>query len=110
MILTTVELTVLARMVEDARRAATGPGVGLYCSEPHVSPDGNPWRWQPKPHAKASVGRPYPDGTVVEYGPDRDKGVKVPLGVHGRGHLGVDPVTGEVRCVLCAKKEADRGA
>lgn len=111
MILTTVQMTDLIRKVEDARRAATGPGVGLYCQVPHAGPDGNPWRWEPKPHARASVGRTYPDGTQVEYGPDGAKGIKVPLGVHGRGHLGIDPASGEVVCALCdVNKEASRGA
>jgi hypothetical protein len=33
--------------------------------------------------------------------PDGRPGVKVPLGPHGRAHLGIDPVTGAVRCAAC---------
>jgi hypothetical protein len=97
MLLTIPQLKTLSAALDAARLASDGPGNGLYCLTAHDNA-----RWEPKPRKK--VGDVLRDGTPVEAMPDGQPGVKVPASVHGRGHLGVDPATGTVRCVLCEGK------
>jgi hypothetical protein len=99
MLLTIPQLKALSAALDKARLESPEPGKGLYCTAVTGSP-----QWVPKPRASRPVGHVYPDGSKLE---DRDgeKGVHIPPGAHGRGGLGVDPETGEVRCVLCEGKE-----
>jgi hypothetical protein len=100
MLLTLPELKTLVTRLEDARRASAAPGEARYCDAPNTdAATGEPYRWEPKPRSYA--GATLRDGTRVEAMPDGNPGVKVPLGPHGRAHLGIDPATGAVRCAAC---------
>jgi hypothetical protein len=102
MLLTLPQLKTLVAKLEASRVASGTSGAGDYCDAPNADADGNAERWEPKPRARQQVGFEYPDGTTLE---DRDgvKGIRVPLGMHGRAHLAIDPETGEVACAKCAE-------
>jgi hypothetical protein len=101
--LTCLELTNLIRSLEEARRAASGPGCGHYCTAPREGPDGQLTRFVPKPRARMPVGHVYPGGeTLVEE--QGVKGVRISNGVHGRAFLAIHVATGEICCAACGKK------
>lgn len=93
MLLKLTELKALLAKLDAARHT-------FHCPEPNVGPDGETFRVEPKPHARAAVGTTYPDGTALEL-VDGAKAVRVPLGPHGRAHLAIDTETGETHCAAC---------
>lgn len=99
MLLDIVKLNELNAALDDARRKSTGPGAGAYCGAPNIDPGtGENYRLETKP--KGNRQRLERDGhDVVEAGGRLH--VKIPLGVHGRAFLGINPQTGEVRCTEC---------
>lgn len=103
MLLDLARVKVLLATLDLARRESTGPGLGHWCPGPNVGEDGQTFRVEPKPRARAAVGTRYPDGTVLEL-IGGAKAVRVPLGLHGRAHLAIDPETGSVCCAACAAK------
>jgi len=111
MLIGLTRLKELIAALDEARRVAAGPGQGCYCENPHVGPDGKDYRWEPKPYSVRPTGHVYPDGSTLELIPPDEaeaaglpggtRGVRVSLGRHGRGVLGIDPETGEVHCTAC---------
>lgn len=109
MLLDSAKLRELRRLLHEARLASPGPGAGCYCTTPLTGPDGRTWRWEPKPFTRngarvvlrTSPGV-LPDGTKVEEMPGGGFGLKIPLGVHGRAFLSVEPETGKIVCAKCA--------
>ena len=99
MLLSVADCKALVGKLDAARAAGTD-----NCMHHHVGADGKPYKLVAKPRAKkANLIAALGAENVVEQG-----GVlyaKVALGVHGRGHLGIDPATGKVGCVLCAGKK-----
>lgn len=101
MSLTLEQLRELTARLEQARREAV-PGSPHYCTAPLLDEQGRDYRLEPKPAAKRPVGHVYPDGKELVHAPDGGgKAIVVPLGVHGRSYLGIDPATGEVCCTAC---------
>ncbi len=132
MYLTLTELKGLVQALENARRDSSAPGVGFSCQEPNVGPDGETFRWEPKPRTRHHVGHAYPTGEVLEEIPEDvvlprvvqtvvaedgtesqvtapALGIRVSLGVHGRAYLEIDPETYTVRCGACAEMEEKGG-
>lgn len=72
----------------------------VQCQTPYLK-DGLPYRLEPKPaHARVHrITRAGHDTETI----DGVVHVRVPLGVHGADHLGIDPETGEIGCVLCVE-------
>ena len=104
--LTIADLKALIHQLEEARRASTGPRVGHYCSEPVLNTDGKPYRLEAKPNAREGGRFLVEAGHKIE----RHNGivyVQVPLGMHGRSALVIDPETGKVSCAACAKTGYD---
>lgn len=103
MLLSLTDLKNLVSTLEGAKRDSPAEGQGAYCTAPNRDAQGNTERWEPKPRSRRPVGTAYPDGTKLE---ERNgiKGVRVPLGVHGRSFLAIDPDTKQVRCGACEAK------
>lgn len=92
MFLTANDLRELSRKLQDARRAS-GVGEGYWCPKEGEIPEGG----------QASDGTGYYLRTDLRAN-GKSKGVKAKLPVHGRSHLAIDPKTGKVVCVGCAKR------
>lgn len=94
MILTMKELSALGKVLDDARRDATG---GRKAPRPLFK----------KPHPQA--GEPDPDYEVFEgtghycLEPFKTLPTGDPPSVHGRSQLGINPENGEVRCAACER-------
>jgi hypothetical protein len=73
-----------------------------HCSAPYRGPDGFPYRLEPKPRARQHILEKC--GFVTEM-VDGVLHVRVPLGCHDADHLGIDPATGEIGCVLCREQQ-----
>ena len=99
MLLTFSDLQRLNFTLEAARRNAI-PGSPHYCEATLVDASGLHSRLEAKPKCTLPVGHVFVDGTEL-LSIDGKKCVKVPLGVHGRAYLAIDPATGEVHCSKC---------
>lgn len=78
------------------RKAWIDPG--LQCRTDILGDDGLPYRHEEKPKGNKAM--------LVKYGffVDTIGGklfARIPLGVHGADHMGIDPETGRIGCVLC---------
>lgn len=93
MILNLPQLKALRKKLFDARTDEA-----KHCAAPHTK-DGKQYRLERKGH-RADIERLKRQGFVVEF-IDGVPHVQVPLGVHGPDHLGIDPETGELVCLLC---------
>ena len=94
-ILTRADAKALSQRLPAARIAPAH-----QCQTPYLQ-DGKPYRLEPKPRGHVEVLAKY--GFKCE-GVNGVLHVRVPLGVHGADHLGIDPATGEIVCVLCHKE------
>ena len=73
------------------------------CAVPNLI-DGKPYRLEPKPKGRFAVLKKY------GHEPELIDGVlyaRIPLGTHGADHLGIDPETGRIGCILCEKVVID---
>ncbi len=75
------------------------PNPAVQCPTPYLQ-DGKPYRLEPKPKGRESI--------LIKYGHEIETidGIlhaRVPLGTHGTDHIGLDPDTKEIGCVLCNK-------
>lgn len=95
MLLTTNDLKSLSKKLDAARA-----GTAHNCPTPFIGTDGKPYRLERKPRGNKSrlIAALGHENVVEENGV---LCVKIPLGTHGRGSLGIDPATGEVACTLC---------
>lgn len=101
MLLNLIELHELGQLVERARLESTGPGKGYYCTEPLAGDDGKPYRVERKPLAGARPGEKIRGTDQVVKADDEGRYIEVPLGVHGRAFLAIDPRTRKIVCAAC---------
>src|SRR6185369_11389774 len=101
MILTMLQLKELRHKLHAAKQDAIDKNGGpFFCSESHTDANGEKFKLVAKPKAREHVLKKHGHETC-KIGDTLH--VKVPLGVHGTDHLGIDPETGKIVCTLCQK-------
>ena len=97
MYLSMLQLKDLRDKLRAAKQAVIDGDPRLDC-QARYTVNGKPYRLEPKPRAREYMlqkhGHPYETINGVLH-------VQVSLGTHGTDHLGIDPATGDIVCLLC---------